>query len=194
MTTFNQYPVRKPFVADIWHKSSKDQKRIEATALVDAFLRDGGQITNAPAKKRKAGGRTEIFTKDTHAVKVHEYWSRKFYAGDDFTAREPRFTSKRVSEKSIDKADVARKAGVAHEEFAGAVVTINGKLQPAHVDHAIDEAVVDLVSKGGSEKVVQLVADTKDALSDADRRAKIRDELNLNDVDYTHAARLKLAA
>jgi hypothetical protein len=162
--------------------------------LVDAFLREGGQITKAPAKKRKAGGRTEIFQKDTHAVKVRDYWNKKFYAGDDFTQRGPRFTSKPVSEKAIDKADIERKAGVAHEEFTGAVVTINGKLQPRTVDHAIDEAVVDMVSTGGSEKVVQLVADTKDGLSDANRRATIRDELNLNDVDYTHNARLKLAA
>jgi hypothetical protein len=54
---------------------------------------------------------------------------------------------------------------------------------------------VDLVSKGGSsEKVVRLVDDTGDSLSDANRRATIRDELNLNDTDYTHNARFKLAA
>jgi hypothetical protein len=195
MTNFNPYPVRKPFVADIWHKSSKEQKRVEAAALVDAFLRDGGQITKAPAKKRKAGGRTEIFTKDTRAVKEHDYWNRKFLAGDDFTQKGPRFTSKPISEKAVDKADVERKAGVAHEEFTGAVVAVNGKLQPRTVDHAIiDEAPVDLVSKGGSEKIVKLVNDTADDLSDARRRTRIRDELNLNNVDYIHADKFKLAA
>jgi hypothetical protein len=195
MTTsrFNPYPVSK-FVPDIWHKSSKDEKRVEATALVDAFLRDGGQIIKAPAKKRKAGGRTEIFTKDTHAVKVHDYWNRKFLAGDDFTAKGPRFTSKPISEKAIDQRDIERKAGVSHSEFAGAVVEINGKLQPRNAPHTADEALVDMVSKGGSEKVVQLIPDAADDLSDANRRAKIRDELNLNDVDYTHNAKLKLVA
>jgi hypothetical protein len=192
---FNQYPVKEAFKPDVWHRASKDEKRIEANALVEDFLRGGGQITKVPEKKRRKGGNPDqIFQTDTRAPKVHEHWSRKFFAGDDFTAKGPRFTSKPVSEKAIDKADIEHKAGVAHEEFTGAVIEIAGKLQPAHVDHAIDEAVVDLVSKGGSEKVVKLVADTKDALSDADRRAKIRDELNLNDVDYTHNARLKLAA
>ena len=84
---------------------------------------------------------------------------------------------------------------MAHEEFTGAVVAVNGKLQPRTVDHAIiDEAPVDLVSKGGSEKIVKLVNDTADDLSDTHRRAKIRDELNLNATDYTHLKRFKLAA
>jgi hypothetical protein len=194
MTTFNQYPVRKPFVADIWHKSSKEQKRVEASALVDAFLRDGGQITKAAPKKRKSGGRTEIFGKDTTVPKVHEHWSRKFFAGHDFCQRGPRFTSKPASEKSADQRDLARKAGTAHAEFAGAVVSINGKLAPRHALHTADEAPVDMVSKGGSEKVVTLVNDAADDLSDANRRARIRDELNLTNVDHTHNARFKLAA
>jgi hypothetical protein len=86
---FNPYPI-KEFVPDIWHGLSKADKRNSTVALTYAYLLDGGLITKAPPKKRK-GSRPEIFTKDTRAVKVHEYWSRKFYAGDDFTAKGPRF-------------------------------------------------------------------------------------------------------
>jgi hypothetical protein len=73
-------------------------------------------------------------------------------------------------------------------------VSINGKLAPRHALHTADEAPVDMVSKGGSEKVVTLVNDAADDLSDANRRARIRDELNLTNVDHTHNARFKLAA
>ena len=153
----------------------------------------GGQIINAPSKKRK-GGPTEIFTKDTHAVKEHERWSRKFFAGDDFTAKGPRFLSKPIPDKSADKRDAERKAGVAHVEFSGAVVEIAGRLQPRHALHTTDEAPADLVSKGSSEKVVRLFNDTADDLSGAHRRARIRDELNLTGVDHAHNSRFKLAA
>jgi hypothetical protein len=190
---FNQYPTKAAFKPDIWHRLRKDEKRIEASALIDAYLREGGEIIKAPAKKRK-NGRPDVFQNDTRATKAHERWNKKFYSGDDFTAKGPRFTSRPISEKAIDKRDVERKAGVSHSEFVGAVVEINGKLQPRNAPHTADEALVDMVSKGGSEKVVQLVADTKDELSDANRRARIRDELNLNDTDYTHNARFKLAA
>jgi hypothetical protein len=191
---FNKYPI-KTFKRDIWHGCSKDEKRVEAGALIDAYLREGGEIIKAPAKKRRGGGRPEIFTKDVRAPKVYEHWNKKFFAGDDFTAKGPRFTSKPVSEKSADQRDLARKAGVSHAEFTGAVVEVAGKLQPRTVDHATDEAPIDLVSKSGSrEKVVQLIPDTADDLSDARRRARIRDELNLNNLDHTHNAKFKLAA
>jgi hypothetical protein len=191
---FNQYPV-KAFKRDIWHGCSKEEKRNSATALTYSFLLAGGQITKAPPAKKRKGGRAEIFNKDTRAVKAHEHWNKKFFAGDDFTAKGPRFTSKPVSEKSADQRDLARKAGTSHSEFAGAVVEIAGKLLPRHALHATDEAPVDLVSKGGSsEKVVRLVDDTGDSLSDANRRATIRDELNLTNVDHAHNAKFKLAA
>jgi hypothetical protein len=190
---FNPYPI-KEFVPDIWHGLSKADKRNSTVALTYAYLLDGGLITKAPPKKRK-GSRPEIFTKDTRAVKVHEYWSRKFYAGDDFTAKGPRFTSKPIPEKSADKRDIERKAGVSHSEFVGAVVEINGKLQPRNAPHTADEALVDMVSSGGnSEKVVVFFEDAGDDLSDAYRRARIRDDLNLNAVDHAHNAKFKLAA
>ena len=83
---------------------------------------------------------------------------------------------------------------MAHVEFTGAVIQIGGKLLPRHALHTTDEAPVDLVSRGGSEKVVTLFNDTADDLSDAHRRARIRDDLNLNNVDHTHNAKFKLAA
>jgi hypothetical protein len=189
---FNQYPT--PFKPDIWRGFSKEQRRTSAIALLYGFLLEGGQITKAPPAKKRKGGRPEIFQNDTRASAAHARWNRKFYAGDDLTQRGPRFTSKPVSEKAIDRRDIERKAGVSHSEFVGAVVDINGKLQPRNAPHTADEAPVDLVSKGGSEKVVQLIADTKDDLSDARRRATIRDELNLNNVDHAHMAKFKLAA
>jgi hypothetical protein len=188
---FNQYPV-KTFNTDIWHGIPKAEKRMSAIALTYAFLLDGGQITKVPPPKTRKG-RPEIFNKDTRAVKAHEKWSRKFFSGDDFCQSGPRFTSKPISDKSAD-IDAERKAGVSHAEFVGAVVDINGKLQARHALHVTDEAPVDMVSKGGSEKVVLLINDTADDLSDAHRRTRIRDDLNLTNVDHTHNARFKLAA
>jgi hypothetical protein len=202
---FNKYPVKEAFKPDIWHRASKDQKRIETNALVDAFLRQGGQITVAPAKKRK-GGRTEIFGKDTRAPKVHEHWNRKFYAGDDFVQKGPRFLSKPISERAADKRDIERKGGVAHAAFTGAVTDINGKLQARKESHATTEYHIDLVSDaalrasakrdGGrhSQKIVTLIEDSADDVTDANRRATIRDDDNLNGVDHAHNRRFKLAA
>jgi hypothetical protein len=202
---FNQYPTRAAFKPDIWHRLRKDEKRIEASALVDNFLREGGQIIKAPAKKRK-GGRPEIFNKDTRAVKAHEKWSRKFYSGDDFTQKGPRFTSKPVPENSAAKRDTERKGGTSHAEFSGSVIDINGKLQARKESHATTEYHIDLVSDtaltdsakrdGGrhSQKIVTLIEDSADDVTDANRRATIRDDDNLNGVDHSHNKRLKLAA
>ena len=152
----------------------KEEKRLSAIALTYSFLLEGGQITKvAPTKKRK-GGRAEIFQKDTRASAAHEGWNRKFFAGDDFTQRGPRFTSKPISEKSADKRDVAHKAGASHIEFTGAVVAIAGKLLPRSL-------------QGVSH-------DAGDDLSDAYNRATIHDHFNLNNIDHAHNAQFKLAA
>jgi hypothetical protein len=191
---FNQYPVRT-FNRDVWYGLSKADKRASTIALTYSFLIEGGQITKAPPAKQRKGGRAELFQKDTRATAEHARWNRKFFAGDDFTQKGPRFTSKPISEKSADQRDVERKAGVSHSEFIGAVVDINGKLLPRNALHVTEEAPVDMVSAGGSkQKVVTLIEDAGDDLSDAHRRATIRDHYNLNNTDYTHNARFKLAA
>jgi hypothetical protein len=201
---FNQYPVRA-FKPDTWRGLSKEDKRNSAIALTYSFLVGGGQITKAPEKKR-TGGPAVIFGKDTKAVKAHEKWSRKFYSGDDFTQKGPRFTSKPVPENSAAKRDTERKGGTSHAEFSGSVVDINGKLQARKESHATTEYLVDLVSDdaltasaerdGGrhSQKIVQLIEDSADDVTDANRRATIRDDDNLNGVDHSHNKRLKLAA
>ena len=203
---FNPYPV-KAFVLDVWHRLRKDEKRIEASALVGNFLRKGGQITKAPAKKKRGDGRPEIFQKDTRASAAHEKWNRKFFAGDDFATTGPRFLSKPISERAADQRDVERKAGTSHATFSGAVVDINGKLEAKKASHATTEYIVDLVSDdalrasakrdGGkhSHKIVTLVEDSGDDLSDANRRAMIHDHFNLlNNIGHAHNARFKLAA
>jgi hypothetical protein len=204
-TQFNAYPVRKPFVADIWYRWQKHEKREATSALVADFLAAGGKITKAEPKKRK-GGRPEIFGKDTRAPKVHEHWSRKFFAGDDFTAKGPRFTSKPISERAADQRDTERKAGISHSDFTGAVVAIGGKLKAKKASHATTEYHIDLVSDsalsasakrdGGrhAQKIVKLIEDTGDDLSDANRRSTIHDDLNLTAVDHVHNAKFKLAA
>jgi len=152
----------------------KEEKRLSAIALTYSFLLEGGQITKvAPTKKRK-GGRAEIFQKDTRASAAHEGWNRKFFAGDDFTQRGPRFTSKPISDKSADQRAVAHKAGASHVEFTGAVIEIAGKLLPRS-------------SRGVSR-------DAGDDINDADKRATIHDHLNLNNVDFAHNDKFKLAA
>jgi hypothetical protein len=179
---------------------------MSAIALTYAFLLGGGQINKVPPAKKRKGGRPEIFQKDTRTSATHERWNRKFFAGDDFTQRGPRFTSKPISDKSADQRGVVHKAGVSHVDFTGAVVDIDGKLQARTALHATNEARVDTVSDaalsagakrdGGrhTQKVVRLVEDTSDDLSDAYRRATIRDEFNLNNVDHAHNQRFKLAA
>jgi hypothetical protein len=202
---FNPYPV-KAFVPDVWHRLRKDEKRIEASALIDTYLRDGGEIIKALAKKRK-NGRPEIFNKDTRAVKAHEKWSRKFYSGDDFLQKGPRFTSKPVPENSSAKRDIERKGGTSHAEFSGAVIVdISGKLQARKESHATTEYHIDLVSDdalrasakrdGGkhSQKIVELIEDSADDVTNAYRSATISDDYNLCNVDLAHNARLKLAA
>jgi hypothetical protein len=171
---FNQYPVSKPINLDIWYGCSKEEKRNSAIALTYSFLLEGGQITKAPPTKKRKGGRPEIFHKDTRAPAAYERWNRKFFAGDDFTTNGPRFTSKPISDKSVDQRDVAHKAGASHVEFTGAVVEIAGKLVPRSL-------------QGVSH-------DAGDDISDAYKRAIIHDRLNLNNVDHAHNARLKLAA
>jgi hypothetical protein len=202
---FNQYPIHKPLNPDIWHRVPKEEKRSSAIALVYSFLLGGGTITKCPAKKRK-GGKPEIFGKDSRAPKAHEKWNRKFYAGDDFTQKGPRFTSKPVPENSAAKRDIERKAGVSHSEFTGSVIDIGGKLQERNARHATSEAYIDLVSDnalresakrdGGrhSHKIVTLIEDSGDDVKDAYRSATIRDDLNLNAVDHAHNAKFKLAA
>jgi hypothetical protein len=201
---FNQYPVRA-FVRDIWHGCSKEDKRNSATALTYSFLLAGGQLTKvAPVKKRK--GRPEVFNKDTRATKAHERWNKKFYSGDDFVQKGPRFLSKPISERAADQRDIERKAGISHATFSGAVTDINGKLKARKESHATTEYHIDLVSDaaltasaerdGGrhSHKIVTLIEDSGDDVSDANRRATIRDDDNLNNVDHAHNAKFKLAA
>jgi hypothetical protein len=202
---FNQYPSGKAFAPDIWHGRSKEEKRNSATALTYAFLLDGGTITKCPPAKR-GKGRPEIFKKDTRASAAHERWNKKFLAGDDFVQKGPRFLSKPISERAADQRDIERKAGISHATFNGAVVDLNGKLEAKKASHATTEYLVDLVSEdalrasakrdGGrhAQKIVQLVEDTGDDLSDAYRRATIRDDLNLNGIDHAHNSRFKLAA
>jgi hypothetical protein len=205
--TFNTYPINKPLKPDIWHRVPKHEKRMSAIALTYAFLLDGGQITKCPPAKRRKGGRTEIFTKDVRAPKAHKKWNRKFYSGDDFTQKGPRFTSKPVPENSSAKRDIERKGGTSHAEFSGAVIIdINGKLQARKESHATTEYHIDLVSDdalrasakrdGGrhSQKIVQLIEDVGDDVTDAYRSATISDDDNLNNVDLAHNKRLKLAA
>jgi hypothetical protein len=206
---FNKYPTPAAFKPDVWHKLQKDKKRIEASALVADFLNSGGQVTRAPEKKRKGGGNPEqIFQKDTRAPKAHERWNKKFYAGDDFVAKGPRFTSKPVPENSAAKRDIERKAGVSHTGFTGAVVaTDNGKLQERKASRATTEAYIDLVSDaalresakrdGGRQsnnKIVEPIEDSADDVKDANRSSTIRDDYNLCNVDVAHNKRLKLAA
>jgi hypothetical protein len=202
---FNRYPVHKPFNLDVWYGCSKQEKRDSTIALTYSFLLGGGQITKVAAKKLK-GGRPQIFQKDTKAPAVHERWSKKYFSGDDFATKGPRFTAKPISEKSADQRDLERKAGISHSDFTGAVVDINGKLQARKASHATSEAYIDLVSDtalaasakrdGGrhSQKIVQLIKDSGDDISDADKRATIRDRLNLNNIDHEHNGRFKLAA
>ena len=204
--TFNTYPINKPLKPDIWHRVPKHEKRMSAIALTYAFLLDGGQITKCPPAKRRKGGRTEIFTKDVRAPKAHEHWNKKFYSGDDFVKKGPRFTSKPISERAADKRDIERKAGTSHATFSGSVIDIGGKLQERNARHATSEAYIDLVSEdalresakrdGGkhSHKIVELIEDSADDVKDANRRATIRDDDNLNGVDHSHNKRLKLAA
>ena len=137
---------------------------------------------------------------------MHEQWSRKFFAGDDFTAKGPRFLSKPISERAADQRDIERKAGISHATFSGAVVDISGKLEARKDSHATTEYLIDLVSDdalrasakrdGGrhAQKIVQLIEDSGDDLSDANRRATIRDDLNLINNDHAHNAKFKLAA
>ena len=158
------------------------------------------------AKKKRGDGRAEIFQKDTRAPAAHEKWNRKYFAGDDFTTAAPRFLSKPISERAADQRDLERKAGVSHASFTGAVADINGKLQARKASHATTEYIVDLVSDdalrasakrdGGkhSHKIVELIEDCGDDLSDANRRPTILDNLNLNNVDHAHNAKFKLAA
>jgi hypothetical protein len=190
---FNQYPLRK-YTTDIWHGWTKDQKRASTIALTYVFLIEDGQVTKAPPAKQRKGGRPSIFQKDAPASAAYERWNRKYFAGDDFKQSGPRFTSKPLSEKSADQRDIERKAGASHAEFIGSVVQLGGKLLPRHALSATDESLVDLVSTVRSEKVVHLATDTSDRLSDANRRATIRDELNLNDIDHEHNEMFKLAA
>jgi hypothetical protein len=200
---FNKYPVRE-FKPDIWHRLRKDEKRIEASALVDAFLRDGGQISKAPTKKRK-DGKPEIFQKDTRATKAHEKWNRKFYSGDDFLQKGPRFTSKSVPENSSAKRDIERKGGTSHAAFSGAVIEKNGRLEAKKASHATTEYLIDLVSadalrasaKRGdrhAQKIVELIEDGADDVTDAYRSATISDDLNLLNIDHDHNDKFKLAA
>ena len=185
---FNPYPIHKPLSPDIWHRVPKEEKRLSAIALVYSFLLGGGQITKAPAKKSK-GGRPQIFQKDVRDAKGHEKWNRKFLAGDDFTTKAPRFTSKPIPENSAAKRDTERKAGISHAAFGGAVININGKLQARKASHATTETYIDLVSdeadsrqrearRGRSHKIVKLIEDGHDDVTDAYRSATIRDELN----------------
>ena len=200
---FNKYPIAKPINLDSWHGLSKQDKRNSVIALTYSFLLAGGQIIKAPAKKSK-GGRPEIFQKDTRAVKSHERWNKKFYAGDDFTQKGPRFTSKPIPENSAAKRDVERKAGTVHAEFSGAVVDINGTLKARKESHATSEAYVDLVSDAAlrasakrgdkhAQKIVQLIEDGHDSVTDAYRSATIATNWIIN-VDHDHNAKLKLAA
>jgi hypothetical protein len=172
--TFNPYPIHQPLSPDIWHRFPKHEKRASAIALTYSFLLDGGAITKCPPAKKRKGERPEIFGKDTKAPKAHDKWSRKFFAGDDFTQKGPRFTSKPISDKSIDKRDVAHKAGTSHTDFIGSVVDIGGKLMPRSLKNVSH--------------------DSGDDISDAYNRATIHDNLNLNNVDYDHIERFKLAA
>ena len=169
---FNQYPINKPLNLDLWLGCSKEEKRMSAIALTYAFLLDGGKITKVATTKKRKGGRPEIFQKDTRASAAHERWSKKYFAGDDFTATGPRFISKPISERAADQRDIERKAGISHATFSGAVADINGKLQARKASHATTEYIVDLVSDdasrasakrdGGkhSHKIVTLIEDS----------------------------------
>jgi hypothetical protein len=201
---FNKYPVRT-FNLDIWHGLPKEEKRNSAIALTYDFLLAGGQIFKAPPTKARKGGRPQIFGKDTRATKAHGKWNKKFYAGDDFVKKGPRFTSKPISERAADQRDIERKGGIAHAAFTGAVVAVGDKLQARKESHATTEYHIDLVSdealrasaKRGdrqAQKIVQLIEDSGDDVTDANRRATIRDEFNLNNMDFAHNNRFKLAA
>jgi hypothetical protein len=56
--------------------------------------------------------------------------------------------------------------------------------------------VNDAKRDGGkhSQKIVELIEDSGDDLSDANQRATIHDHLNLNNIDHAHNAKFKLAA
>jgi hypothetical protein len=98
-----------------------------------------------------------------------------------------------------------RKGGTSHATFSGAVVDINGTLEARKESHATSEAYIDLVSDAAlrasakrgdrhAQKIVELIEDGHDNVTDAYRSATIRDEFNLNGVDHAHNRRLKLAA
>jgi hypothetical protein len=201
---FNKYPIHAPLNPDIWHRASKHEKRASAIALTYTFLVDGGKITKCPPAKRK-GGLNKIFEKEVRS-KAYENWHDKFLAGDDFSDKGPRFTSKAIPETSASKRDTERKSGVSHANFSGAVIIdIAGKLKARKASHAAFEYDIDLVSDEAlrasaqrgdkrSQKIVELIEDSADDVSDANRRSTISDDFNLCNVDITHNARLKLAA
>ena len=169
---FNQYPSR-PFKPDIWHRLPKIDKRENLKALVYVYLINGGQIERAPPKKSRGAGRPRIFGKDSRSA-AYDRDTVRFLSGHDFTQSGPRWTSKPVRDDSASKRDATSHAGISHPDFRGAVTEINGRLRPRQVGNVI--------------------ADTADKVHDSAKRATIRDELNLNAVDFEHSNRLKLAA
>jgi hypothetical protein len=204
---FNKYPAAKTFKPDIWRGLPKEERRNSTIALTYNFLLGGGKITKVPMTKKRKGGTPDIgFQKDTRAVKAHDKWNRKFFAGDDFTAKGPRFTSKPISERAADQRDVERKGGAAHATFSGAIIDVGGgKLQGRNARHATSEAYIDLVSddalrasaKRGdrhAQKIVKLIEDSCDDVTDAYQSAMIDDKYNINGIDHAHNAKFKFAA
>jgi hypothetical protein len=202
---FNRYPGSAPIRPDIWRGLSKAKKRLEARVLAANFFWTGGGITRAPAKKSRGLGRPKIFGKDAKSA-TYGRDVQKFFRGDDFAQSGPRFTSRAVSDSSASKRNAEVKAGAASDGFAGAVISIDGKLRPRASLHAVDRAPIDLVSDraerasakrdGGrrARHVVAIVEDAADDICDASKRATVRDDLNLMAVDHDHLSRLKLAA
>jgi hypothetical protein len=187
--------------------------------LVAEFLAKGGEIERAPASKKHGPGRPRIFSGEgTIKSASYERGVKKFFAGDDFVHRErdkktgkivntgPQFTSRPVRENSSAKRDTERKAGVAHENFAGAVVAVGYKLRSRTSLHAVDKADVDLVSNRAlaasakrdgsrrSRQVVKIIEDAADDVLDAERCATVSDDLNLNNVEHEHFEKFNLAA
>jgi hypothetical protein len=105
----------------------------------------GGEIIKVRAGKHRSDGRP-IFGKDSKSAAYKRDASR-FFSGHDLTQKGPRWTAKAVPHNSATKRDAERKAGISHQDFAGAVIEIGGKLRSKAVLHAVvDQAPVDLVS------------------------------------------------
>jgi hypothetical protein len=101
--------------------------------MIYTFLVDCGQITRPPPKKVRGGGRAKIFQKDAPKSASYDRGVVLYLSGHDFTKSGPRFTAKAVREDSATKRDAARRVGVSHADFNGAVIQVGNKLVPRQV-------------------------------------------------------------